>query len=263
MLLMDKLFNKDCCHNLSLVPDNSVHLTFTSPPYNADKDYDNYGDNLPWPAYKAFIMSVFSQIYDKMVSGGRLAINLPEVVATEDRCVFMPELFQEIMREIGFIPRDVINWIKQPDEETFCGSNTKWGSWRSPSSPCIRSFSEKIIVWSKDSHKLESNGEEPDITSWEFKTFTKNCWFVPTNSCKVHPAIFPPELAYRVIKLYSFPKMTVLDPFSGIGTTLIEAKKLGRRYVGYELSEKYCKLAWKQLSKNYNELTPTQQEALF
>ena len=112
---------------------------------------------------------------------------------------------------------------------------------------------EYIIVMEKEQSKLEGNKEDIDITRDEFLMFTNNAWFIlPTTRKKSgHPAAFPDELAYRLIKLYSYKGNTILDPFAGSGTVGYVAKKWKRKAILIDISEKYCELAKKKCQQEW------------
>jgi len=151
------------------------------------------------------------------------------------------------MKEIGWNFRTEISWYKQ----NAAGKKTAWGSYQSPSNPVIRRIHEFVLVWSKGDWRLRSE-EKPDITKSEFEHWTFSTWFVlpETKSPIGHPAPFPEELAKRVIKLFSFPKQTVLDPFSGTGTTSLMACVFNRDYIGIDNSLKYCEYARDRIDRD-------------
>ena len=129
---------------------------------------------------------------------------------------------------------------------------TAWGSWKSPSNPYLKYTWEFLEIFAKGDLKHEGCKEFADITSDEFKKWVYAKWDIPPEiSMKKwgHPAMFPEELAKRVIKLFSFQNDIILDPFNGVGTTTKVAKKLNRRYVGIDVSEEYCKKAKKRLEE--------------
>jgi len=263
-LKINEIHQGNCLELLRLIDDRSIHLIFTSPPYNCGIKYDVYNDNKKLEDYFAFMKQVFTEVYRVLVSGGRIAVNIPEAIQSgegkDKKIIFVGTYFQKIFDEVGFITREHITWIKGYNENNFQGNNTAWGSWKSPSNPYMRSLTEKVVVLSKETLKLDGNGDETDLTADEFKEWTKNCWFVPTDSSKDHPATFPFDLAKRVIKLYSWKHNTVMDIFSGRGTTCIMAKKLGRNYIGLELSENYCNISRKALNEIMSEVEVKKQE---
>ena len=243
----------DCREVLKKLEDNSIHLVVTSPPYNCNIPYDVYDDNLDTSDYFMFMEQVFTEIYRVLVDGGRCAVNLPRVIQTKDKKImFVTGRFERIFDKIGYIPREQITWVKAYDEDTFCGNNTAWGSWCSPSNPYLRSLTEQIIVLSKNTLKLE--GEITDLKAQEFKEWTKNCWFMPTDNEEEHPATFPLELPKRCIKLFSWVGNTILDPFAGSGTTLMVARDLNRNSIGIELSENYCRRIKKKLGYGQQQI---------
>ena len=129
------------------------------------------------------------------------------------------------------------------DENVFCGGNTAWGSWKSPSNPFCRSFSEFIVVAYKDIPELQHEGKT-DLSKEDFLKFTKNVWFLPSEANRNgHPAPFPYELPYRCIKLYSYIDDLIFDPFVGSGTTCLVARDLHRNYIGCDKSKKYSNVA--------------------
>ena len=240
-----------CGNALELIKgirDNSIHLIVTSPPYNCNIPYDSYDDNMDIDKYFFTMGRIFIDLYEKLVKGGRCAVNIPECIQIKSgEIIFLSPRFQHLFNNAGFITREIITWVKGYNENHFQGNNTAWGSWCSPSNPYMRSLTEKIIVLSKET--LELKGEKTDLKPNEFKEWTKNCWFIPTNKDTKHPAVFPIELVKRLIKLYSWIGNTVLDPFNGIGTTTFTARQLNRDYIGMDLSENYCNIARKKLQQ--------------
>jgi len=233
---LDCIFNKSS-EVMNELPDNSVHLMVTSPPYNVGKEYDN---DLTLEEYLAFLMRVWKETYRVLVPGGRACIN----VANLGRKPYIP-LHASIMRDMidmGFLMRGEIIWEKGASAST----STAWGSWQSATNPTLRDTHEYILVFSKGSFRRDKmDGRTSTISKEEFLEFTKSVWGFPSESAKKvgHPAPFPVELPYRLIQLYTFSDEIVLDPFLGSGQTALASLKAGRHYVGYELSEEYCQLA--------------------
>ena len=128
---------------------------------------------------------------------------------------------------------------------------TAWGSWRSPSNPYLKYTWEFLEVFCKGTLKKAGDPADADVTADEFKKWVVAKWSIaPERDMKKygHPAMFPEELASRVLKLFSFQKDVVLDPFNGAGTTTVVAKKLQRRFVGIDISPEYCRSAERRLS---------------
>ncbi len=223
------------------IPDNSVHLMITSPPYNVTKEYDR---DLSLTEYLEMLRRVFSEVYRVLVYGGRACVN----VANLGRKPYIPlsDFVSRMMLDIGFLMRGEIIW----DKGAGAGVSMAWGSWKSASNPVLRDVHEYILVFSKGSFtRKRVEGRADTITREQFMEWTKSVWrFNPESARKVgHPAPFPVELPYRLIQLFSFTGDIVLDPFMGSGTTAIAALESGRKYVGYEIDEEYVKLAEKRL----------------
>jgi len=123
-------------------------------------------------------------------------------------------------------------------------ANFAWGSWLSASNPVIRDIHEYCLVFSKESMAKASKGDST-IDKEEFMDSTLSIWNIPPARAKKigHPAPYPTELVERFIKLYTYEKELVLDPFIGSGTTALGALNLNRNYIGYEINEEYVSLA--------------------
>jgi len=217
------------------IPENSVALAFTSPPYNVGKDYD---DDMSLIEYLTLIKTVGREVYRVLKPGGRYVIN----VANLGRKPYIPmhSFFYEIHSAIGFLPMGEIIWQKGKGANGNCA----WGSWRSARSPRLRDIHEYLLVFAKEGYSRPDKGET-DISGQEFMESTLSIWKIPPESAKKvgHPAPFPIALAARVIKLYSFKGDVILDPFLGSGTTCVAAIMLDRHYVGFDISQEYCALS--------------------
>ena len=238
--IIDKIFCKSSEY-MEELPDNSVHLMVTSPPYNVGKEYD---ENLTLSEYRNFLRRVWKETYRVLVPGGRACIN----IANLGRKPYIPlhTFIIQDMLEIGFLMRGEIIWNK----ENSASPSTAWGSWLSAKNPILRDIHEYILVFSKDTFRRENPFDRKStISREEFLEYTKSVWNFPAVSAKKigHPAPFPVELPYRCIQLYTFEGEVVLDPFVGSGQTAIAALKAGRHYVGYEIKEEYVKLAQRRI----------------
>ncbi|HPC06181.1 MAG TPA: site-specific DNA-methyltransferase [Anaerolineaceae bacterium] len=219
------------------IPDNSVHLMVTSPPYNATKEYD---DDLSQKDYFELLREVFTETYRVLVNGGRACIN----VANLGRKPYIPlsDHISQMMAEIGFLMRGEIIWNKG----VKAGVSMAWGSWRSAANPVLRDTHEYILVFSKGAFsRKKPEGKENTITKEQFMEWTRSVWLMDTESARKvgHPAPFPVELPYRLIQLYTFTGDIILDPFIGSGTTAVAALMSGRKYIGYEINPQYAELA--------------------
>ena len=229
------------------IPNNSVHLMITSPPYNATKEYD---EDLTLDEYLAFLKNVFEETYRVLVPGGRACIN----VANLGRKPYLPltAFITQIMLDIGYLMRGEIIW----DKASSASPSTAWGSWKSASNPILRDVHEYILIFSKGVYKRHLTKKEKEekknsIGRDEFLEYTKTIWQMKAESARRigHPAPFPEELPTRLIELYSFETDIILDPFMGSGTTAIAALKNNRKYIGFEIKKEYITLAEQRLKK--------------
>lgn len=239
---LDTIFNSSS-ERMQELPDSSVHLMVTSPPYNVGKDYD---ENLSLDEYLAFLKRVWVECRRVLVPGGRACIN----VANLGRKPYIP-LHAFIVRdllELRFLMRGEIIW----DKGASASASTAWGSWQSASNPTLRDTHEYILVFCKGGFRRQRpDGRQDTISKDEFLELTKSVWSFPAESAnKVgHPAPFPVELPYRAIQLYTYEGEVVLDPFMGSGQTALAARKAGRHFVGYETNPAYVQLAESRIAK--------------
>lgn len=239
--LLNRIFCKGS-GSMDEVPDNSVHLMVTSPPYNVGKDYDK---DFTLDEYRDMLRRVFAEVYRVLVIGGRACIN----VANLGRKPYIPlhSWIIQDMIEIGFLMRGEIIW----DKGSSAAASTAWGSWLSATNPTLRDIHEYILVFSKDTFSRQKlKGRRNTISRDEFLELTKSVWRFPAESATRvgHPAPFPIELPVRLIKLYTFDGEVVLDPFIGSGTTAIASLQTNRYYMGYDIDEGYVKLAEKRIT---------------
>jgi len=239
--MLDVIFGHSS-EEMTELPDHSVHLMVTSPPYNVGKEYD---ENLTLEEYVSFFERIMREVYRVLVPGGRACVN----VANLGRKPYIPMngLIAKSMIDLGFLMRGEIIW----DKAATASTSTAWGSWQSASNPTLRDTHEYILVFSKGTFKRPKvEGRENTISKEEFLEYTKSVWGFASESAKKvgHPAPFPIELPYRLIQLYTYSDEVVLDPFMGSGQTALAALKTGRHYVGYETNEEYLKLAKERIT---------------
>ena len=232
--------------SMNQIPDRSVHLMITSPPYNVSKEYDG---NLSLQQYLDLLKGVFTETYRVLVNGGRACVNIANV----GRKPYIPlsDSISKIMNDIGFNMRGEVIWNKG----SSAGVSMAWGSFKSASNPVLRDVHEYIMIFSKGAYSRSSPGKESTITREQFMDWTKSIWNFSTISAKRigHPAPFPFDLPYRLIQLYSFKNDVILDPFMGSGTTGLAAMNAGRRYIGYEIDREYFKRGGERLSAYKNQ----------
>ena len=232
----------DCLEVMKHIPDNTVHLAITSPPYNVGKKYDNHSDSLPYNEYLDWMKQVWLETKRVLVLGGRFALNIAPTSIKNFRPIHHD--FSNQLRDLGMIMRTEIIWYKQTMLK-----RTAWGSWKSPSNPHIVPSWEYVLIFSKDSWKMDGNPEYADITAEEFKKFSDGFWHIPPERKRHgHPAPFPEELIYRLIKFYTYKRNLVLDMFGGTGTVALVATKTKRRYIHIDISEEYCKIARERIN---------------
>jgi modification methylase len=244
--LPDEAINHIFCKSaerMEDIPDCSVHVMVTSPPYNVGKEYD---ENLTLPEYRSLIMRVMKEVFRVLVPGGRVCFN----IANLGRKPYLPldSFITEDVLSLGFLMRGQIIW----DKAASSSGSTAWGSWCSAGNPTLRDIHEYILIFSKDMYSRPGiDGRLSTITKEEFLEFTKSIWRFPAESAKKigHPAPFPIELPRRCIELYTYSNEIVLDPFMGSGATAIAALTSGRRYVGYEIDKNYVCLSEKRINQ--------------
>jgi site-specific DNA-methyltransferase (adenine-specific) len=234
--VIDRIYCKSS-EVMNELPDYSVHLMVTSPPYNVSKEYDK---DLTLDEYRQLLKRVFAETYKKLVTGGRACIN----IANLGRKPYIPlhSYIIKDMQDIGFLMRGEIIW----DKASSASPSTAWGSWLSAANPILRDIHEYILVFCKESFsRRRPIGRKSTISKEEFLELTKSVWTFPAESARKigHPAPFPVELPHRLIQLYTFKDEIVLDPFVGSGSACIAALKAKRHYVGYDISKNYVKLA--------------------
>ena len=227
VMFLNKIFCKSS-EDMSELPDESVHLMVTSPPYNVGKEYDT---DLSLQEYLTLLKNVLKETHRVLVSGGRVCINIANV----GRKPYIPlhSYIIHIMQDLGFLMRGEIIW----DKSASAGTSTAWGSFQSATNPTLRDVHEYILIFSKENFGRQKNGKKDTIEKDEFLEYTKSIW------------AFPAELPLRLIKLYTLEDDVVLDPFMGSGQTAIAAIKAGRNYEGYEIHKEYCLLAGKRIEE--------------
>ena len=137
--------------NMKEIPNNSLHLMVTSPPYNVSKEYD---DDLSLRTYLQLLENSFTETYRVLVNGGRACIN----VANLGRKPYIPlsDYISKMMLKIGFNMRGEIIWNKAAS----ASPSTAWGSWQSAANPILRDIHEYILVFSKgDYSRQKKDGE--------------------------------------------------------------------------------------------------------
>jgi len=248
----------DALQALACIPDQSIDLIITSPPYNFGHAYahDPHDDTHEWNRYFENLLGIWQECVRVIRPGGRIAVNIQPLFSD-----YVPthHLISHQLAGLGLLWKAEILWEKN----NYNAKYTAWGSWKSPSMPYIKYTWEFIEVFDKETHKKCGRQEDIDITAEEFKEWVLGRWsFPPEIHMKDynHPAMFPEELPRRLMKLFSYKNDIVLDPFNGAGTTTLVAWKLRRRFIGIDVSDQYCETAFQRLASEAENSAPTSPE---
>jgi len=254
---INRIICGDTCSVLANIPENSVDIIITSPPYNFGHSYaqDPLDDTHEWNDYFGTLNNVWTECFRILKPGGRIAVNIQPLFSD-----YVPthHIISRQLAALGLLWKAEFLWEKN----NYNAKYTAWGSWKSPSMPYIKYTWEFIEVFAKESHKKTGCRGDIDITAEEFKEWVMGRWsFPPEIRMKDydHPAMFPEELPRRLMKLFSYRNDIVLDPFNGAGTTTLTAWKSGRRFIGIDISSQYCITAFNRLQNNPGIIECTDQ----
>ena len=229
---------------LKQLPDNCIDLVFTSPPYNFGLGYQEggaepQGDAVDWESYFAKLFRVFDECIRVLKFGGRIVVNVQPLFSD-----YIPShhIISNYFMSKRLIWKGEILWEKN----NYNCKYTAWGSWKSPASPYLKYTWEFIEVFAKGGLKKEGSASNADIDADSFKEWVLAKWSIaPERRMREfdHPAMFPEELARRIMLLFSFRGDIVLDPFAGVGTTCAAARAANRHYLGIDVAPEYCATA--------------------
>lgn len=244
---------------LRSLPEQSIDLIFTSPPYyNARKQYSEYET---YDDYLLLMRKVIKECARVLIDGKFFVMNTSHVLVPRNSRsesssrIAVPFDIHQIFIEEGFEFVDDIIWQKPEGAGWASGRGRRFSADRNPMQYKAVPVTEYVMVYRKKpcvliDHFIRDNPNQDIIQASKIKDgYEKtNVWYISPARDKRHPAIFPAELAEKVITYYSFVNDVVLDPFGGIGTTAKAAKKLGRRYCTIEISKEYVQYAINDLN---------------
>ena len=259
-----KVINGDCIEVMAKMPESSVDLIVTSPPYGVGIAYDTFNDDIEFEQYKLFSASWLREAYRVLKDDGRIALNIPYEINRQDkggRILMVSELWQ-VMKSIGYKFYGIVDL---EEDSPHRSKTTAWGSWMSPSAPYIYNPKECVILGYKKNHIKKIKGEPQwkgelvdleqedgtikqkmmyqDEDKKEFMSLVYGQWEYFADTKQQTKATFSMDIPLKAIKILTYRNDIVLDPFTGSGTSLVAAEVSGRRWLGIELSENYTKVA--------------------
>jgi site-specific DNA-methyltransferase (adenine-specific) len=272
---INSVINGDCIEVMKTLPENSIDLIVTSPPYGVNISYDVHDDDMEINEYLEFSRRWLKETYNILKEDGRIALNIPYEINRQEkggRIFFVSEVYQ-VMKEIGF---KFFGIVDLEEDSPHRSKTTAWGSWLSPSSPYIYNPKECVIL----AYKKEYKKIEKGVSSWdyteelvevegkdgepstmknkkiysqedkkEFMELVFGQWKYFADTKSLTKATYSLDIPMKAIKILTYKNDIVLDCFSGSGTTALAAKKLDRRYIGFELSPNYTEISKKRLEQ--------------
>jgi len=241
--------------DMSELPDESIGLIVTSPPYNIGMEFEK---GVSFSEHLENIETVLAECSRVLVSGGTMGINVEDIFnfrGVKGKNSFsqiqpMTHIYQKMLRKHDVYLRDQIIWAKNSssftnDANVNYSENTKHAEYR------IVVRHEPVLIFRKKGERPVPSEDivlKSMLTREEWKMYAPSVWKIARiHKADGHPAMFPEELVSRLIKMYSYIGETVLDPFLGSGTTIKVARELGRDGVGYERDTRYKETIMKKL----------------
>lgn len=266
--LINTIINGDCINVMGTLPESSIDLIVTSPPYGCGINYDVHDDDMTIEEYKQFSKEWLTQAYRVLKDDGRIALNIPYEInrQTKGGRIFISAEIWMIMKEIGY---GFFGLVDLNEKSAHRSKTTAWGSWMSPSSPYIYNPKECVILAYKKSPKKVHKGQPQwtgiisevetetgemkkktvylDEEKKEFMDLVYGQWDYFADTKQLTKATFSMDIPSKAIKILTYKEDIVLDPFTGSGTSLVAAETLGRRWIGIELSSNYVEVAKKRV----------------
>ena len=259
-----KVINGDCIEVMAKMPESSVVLIVTSPPYGVGIAYDSFNDDIEFEQYKLFSASWLREAYRVLKDDGIIALNIPYEINRQDkggRILMVSELWQ-VMKSIGYKFYGIVDL---EEDSPHRSKTTAWGSWMSPSAPYIYNPKECVLLAYKKTHIKKIKGEPEwvgevmdieqedgttkkktvyqDEHKKEFMELVYGQWDYFADTKQMTKATFSMDIPMKAIRILTYRNDIVLDPFTGSGTSVCAAEIGGRRWIGIELSENYSKVA--------------------
>ena len=272
--VLNQVIVGNCVEVMSKLPENSIHLVVTSPPYSVNINYDTYDDNTTINQYLNFSEKWLSSAYRVLKDDGRICVNLPYEINLKERGgrIFIVSEIWNVMKKIGF------NWfglIDLEEDSPHRSKTTAWGSWMSPSQPYLYNPKECLIIAYKNSPKKLTKGEPQwkgvptdieqedgtikkkvvyeDVDKKDFMELVFGQWKYLNDSRPMTKATFSLDIPKKAIKILSYKNDVILDPFNGSGTSCVAAEILDRRWIGIELSPDYAEISRKRIQAFVDE----------
>jgi len=270
--LIGDIHCSDTVKFMNEMPEKSVDLIVTSPPYGVGIDYDSWDDDKYFDEYMRFTREWLSAAYRVLRDDGRIAVNVPYEINRQKkggRIYFSSEIWQ-VMKQLGF---GFFGIVDLEESSPHRSKTTAWGSWMSPSAPYIYNPKECVILAYKNLPKKQVKGtpqwegeyqmvpnekiegefrkklvyDEKDKKDFMSLVFGQWNYFADTQ--QKTKATFSLDIPYRAIKILSYKEDLVFDPFNGSGTTCLAAEMLGRPWLGCDISQNYVKVAKERLKE--------------
>lgn len=249
----------DCTELMQSLSSESVNLVITSPPYNLQKKYGKYDDDRTFDEWESLITSATKEIYRALTPNGSFFLNVSPIPDKQTKEIIpLDSIAYFIAKKAGFKLRNKIIWHFNNMQNCTNRLSGRWEAilW------FVKDLENYVFnldeirvpfITQNDKRLVGKNGRNPTDV-WDFESESDFWYFDRVNNMTKnklglteHPCIYPLPMIERIIRMASNPNNVVLDPFLGSGTTIVAAKKLGRRGIGFELDEKFKPIIEKRL----------------